>query len=226
MSTNPPLLRPLALVTGADTAIGAALSDELASRGFDQLLAGEDGDGLFERRKRLQSEHGVQATLFQGDLSREPMRKDLAILIADAELKPDLLVHAAPTAAGLADDGRAARNRRLDLAERATLDLVELVLPGFRIENNGYLLLLADESGLAPDPDRPADCAAQHWIVGYGRSLAAAWKGGGFSATVACYRPGEVPASLARRALKALFARKPLLRPAGLAGAIGGRRRP
>lgn len=213
MSLDPPPLRPLALLTGADAPFGAAIARELAARGVDLLLVGDDGAALWELRALTVDAHGVHATLFQGDLSRESPRRDLAELVAAAELKPDFLVHAAPLVLPPSNE-RGAERRQLDVCERATLDLVELVRPGFQREDNGYLLLLADESGLGVDPDHPAAAAAARWLVGYGLSLAEAWKGSGVSATVACRIATEDPDRFASRALKALFARQPLLKPA------------
>jgi uncharacterized protein len=211
MADWPPSIRPVALLTAADTPLGAALAEELARRGFDLLLTGEEGDALFELLQTCRRAHGAQATLLQGDLSRAPLRADLARLIADLELKIDLLVHAA---AGLAGPGTPT-GKQLELATRTSLELVDLVRPGFLREDNGYLLLVSGEAGLRPEGEHPAESAALHWLVGYGLSLAAAWKGSGCSATVVCPAPGDDPRQVARRALRGLFARRALVAPRG-----------
>src|SRR5689334_7664931 len=58
-----------AVVAGASEGIGAALADQLASRGMDLVLIARNGPLLDEVATRARGDHGVQTRVVVGDLT-------------------------------------------------------------------------------------------------------------------------------------------------------------
>ena len=75
MSDGP--ARPLALVTGASSGIGAAYAGKLAGKGFDLVLVSRDRARLTALARRLAALHGVTADPLPADLS---LRSDVEAL--------------------------------------------------------------------------------------------------------------------------------------------------
>ena len=71
MTTNParPAGGETAIVTGATSGIGLALSTILASKGYALMLVARDQRGLDEVAARLSAEHAVQVTVIAADLA-------------------------------------------------------------------------------------------------------------------------------------------------------------
>jgi len=68
--------RPLALVTGATSGIGAAFANRLAQKGFDLILHGRRQEKLTERAKNLEKTYNVSVEIIIAELSRvEDLKK-------------------------------------------------------------------------------------------------------------------------------------------------------
>lgn len=61
--------RPLALVTGATSGVGAAFANRLAQKGFDLILHGRRQEKLTERAKNLERTHHTSVEIIIGELS-------------------------------------------------------------------------------------------------------------------------------------------------------------
>jgi NAD(P)-dependent dehydrogenase (short-subunit alcohol dehydrogenase family) len=67
---NTPTGRPLALVTGASSGIGRELARQFAERGYDLIIAAEDG-GIAEAAHEIESIDGAHAEPVQADLAKQ-----------------------------------------------------------------------------------------------------------------------------------------------------------
>lgn len=56
--------KPLALITGASTGIGATYADRLAKRGYDLILVARDAGKLEQLAGQLSDENGVSVRAF------------------------------------------------------------------------------------------------------------------------------------------------------------------
>ena len=81
--------KPLAVVTGASSGIGAVYADRLAARGHDLVLVARRGDRLQALAARLQAAHGTEVRTIEADLTREA---DLARVEAAVSADPRLAV--------------------------------------------------------------------------------------------------------------------------------------
>ncbi|NTF34818.1 SDR family NAD(P)-dependent oxidoreductase [Rhizobium skierniewicense] len=62
--------RPIAIVTGASSGIGAVYADRLAARGFDLILVARDTERLRASANRLTEKYAIVATPFTADLTK------------------------------------------------------------------------------------------------------------------------------------------------------------
>ncbi len=221
--------KPLALICGASSGIGRALSIEAAHRGMDCLLVARSGERLLELKTRIEREAPVMATILQADLSRSEGRSDLLELIRYCELKPDLLVLSAGM---LVADSVLAQNASLrgqmhDLHIRACNELIHDLLPVMQKEENGYVLLISSLSALVPLPGFAAYSASKAYQLSLGLALAPELECKGIHLCVCApglvdtplFEHGGLPRpphglraeEVARSALKAVFARRRLL---------------
>ena len=94
------ITRPLALVTGASSGIGAAYARRLAAQGYDLLLVARRVDRLTELATELVRRHGVQAEPLPADLTKAVELKAVEDRIAREERLEFLLNNAGFGASG------------------------------------------------------------------------------------------------------------------------------
>jgi hypothetical protein len=63
--------RPLALITGASSGLGAEFARQLAARGYDLILVARRKDRLEALARELRSRHGVEARYLAADLTND-----------------------------------------------------------------------------------------------------------------------------------------------------------
>jgi len=82
-----------ALVTGAGTGIGAAITERLAAKGMRLVLVARDRARLEETARRVRASHGVDVRAVPTDLSRPGAPGDLAGRLGEAGVTVDVLVN-------------------------------------------------------------------------------------------------------------------------------------
>ena len=76
--------RPLALITGASSGIGATFARHLAARGYDLVLVARRRDRLEETARAVESSHSVRCEILPADLTRDAELKTVEERIASA----------------------------------------------------------------------------------------------------------------------------------------------
>jgi short-subunit dehydrogenase len=194
--------RPLVLVTGASSGIGAALARTYAARGHDLVL-------VARRRERLEE---VAAEAAESGAASEILVADLATpqgLAGAAERAAKGDVHLLVSCAGVSgykplhDLSAADIDRLWRLNATAPVTLAHAVLPSLRARGEGGIVTIASllafstgqrtlETDVAslPLPPRTMYAAAKSATVAFTRALAGELAGTGVTATVVC--PGRV----------------------------------
>src|ERR1043166_4771776 len=82
-----PTARPLALITGASSGIGATFARQLAAQGYDLVLVARRTAKLDAIGAELRARHGIAAETLAADLTRD---EDVSRVAARISASPDL----------------------------------------------------------------------------------------------------------------------------------------
>jgi len=174
--------RPLAVITGASSGIGAEFARQLAARGYDLLLIARRQDRLQELAAELQKSHAAAAEILVADLAGEEGRARAAERVANAS-NLALLVNNAGfgTQGAFADADLASQEQMHQLHILAILDLTHAALGNFKRPN-----LKTQRAAGAPDrgiinvssiaafeqaPFNVSYCATKAWINSFTKGL-------------------------------------------------------
>jgi short-subunit dehydrogenase len=86
-------LKNTALVTGASSGIGLAISGELARRGYSLLMVSNEGEKLAEEARRLEGQCGIKATPLCMDLAQRDSAQKLFDYCQANSVIVDILVN-------------------------------------------------------------------------------------------------------------------------------------
>jgi short-subunit dehydrogenase len=208
-----PNLRPLALVTGASSGIGADIARELAKDGHDLVLCARRIEPMQALADELKTT-GASSTVIAADLSKSGAA---AALVQDLEgrgLSIDVLVNAA----GLGANGRFDASDPLRVTEMlqvnvvALTELTRMLLPPMLSRRRGKVMLLGSTAGFQPGPQMAVYCASKAYVVSFGEAIAYELQDSGVTVTTLC--PGATDTEFARVAdagSSALFGLLPVM---------------
>jgi short-subunit dehydrogenase len=189
--------RPVALVTGASSGIGAALAEQIARSGSNLILVGRDATRLNKVAARSRA-LGVNCRTAAFDI------RDRAAFVELVEESQSLgPITLFISNAGILDgrrEGEVIENAEsahlvLDTNLLAAIDALHCILPGMCARGTGQILLVSSLAAFAPLADAPAYSASKSGLLSYGLALREALRSAGVSVTVAC--PGYVATRMA-----------------------------
>jgi len=179
--------RPLALVTGASSGIGAELARELARRGHDLLLTARRATELEALATELRA-LGAVATVMPKDLSAPGAARELARDINANGMRVDVLINNA----GFGDVGAFVREdpdriaAMLELNVAALTTLTRAFLPGMVERRHGRVMLVSSVAAFQPGPNMATYCASKAYVLNLGEALARELRGTGVTLTTLC----------------------------------------
>ena len=194
MKNNP---RPLALVTGASSGIGASLARELAKDGHDLILAARRLEPMQVLAAEL-GNVGSNCTIIAADLSKSGAAGALVRDIEAQRLVVDVLINAA----GLGANGRFEESDPLRVTEMlqvnvvALTELTRMLLPAMVARRKGRVMLMASTAGFQPGPQMAVYCASKAYVLNFGEAIAYELQGSGVTVTTLC--PGATDTEFAR----------------------------
>jgi uncharacterized protein len=173
--------RPLALVTGASSGIGANLARELAKDGHDLVLSARRVQPMQVLVEELRT-IGSNCTIIAADLSKSGAAAALVQEIETRGLTIDVLINNA----GLGDSRRFYESDPLRVNVVALTELTRMLLPPMVARGNGKIMLLASTAAFQPGPQMAVYCASKAYVLSFGEAIAYELKGTGVTVTTLC----------------------------------------
>jgi len=166
---------PKVLITGTSSGFGLVTTVELAKRGWDVVATMRD----VEKRKKLEREleaAGVSAKVRIGQLDvTDPASVDRAVADLDLPHTPlDAVIHNAGVAVGgvFEDLDEAHIRRVMEVNYFGVLALTKRLLPAFRAEKRGRIVIISSEAAFAGQPANSPYSASKWAIEGWAEALA------------------------------------------------------
>jgi short-subunit dehydrogenase len=183
--------RPLALITGASSGIGATFARQLAARGCDLLLVARRQDRLEQEARAIQAGHSVHAEILPADLTRDADLKAVEDRIAAAPNLEYLVNNAGFGIAGrffsLPVDGQDRMHR---LHVLAPMRLMHAALEGMVARRRGNIINVSSVSGFGQNPGSVSYSATKTWMSSFTEGIFMELKSIGSPVRVQALCPG------------------------------------
>jgi NAD(P)-dependent dehydrogenase (short-subunit alcohol dehydrogenase family) len=191
----------VAVVTGAASGIGRALSHQLAARGWSLAISDLDADGLAatEATCRRLGATTSSAVLDVAD-------RDAVQMHAGDVLTVHGTVHLVINNAGVAYAGRAPAQQQDDIGRvldtnlRGVIHGSQAFLPHLIAGGGGRIVNVSSLFGLLGMPIHTAYCASKFGVRGYTEALDAELRASRLPVRATCVHPGGVATDIARNA--------------------------
>jgi short-subunit dehydrogenase len=191
------LTRPVALVTGASSGIGADLARELARDGHDLVLTARSLAPMQALAAELESS-GANSVVIPADLSKPGTAAVLAGDIEARGLTIDVLINNAGLGAlgrfGGMDPQRISEMLQVNVV--ALTELTRLLLPGMVARRRGKVMLVASTAGFQPGPRMAVYFATKAYVLSLGEALFYELRNTGVTVTTLC--PGATATNFFR----------------------------
>ncbi|HMD84894.1 MAG TPA: SDR family oxidoreductase [Terriglobia bacterium] len=183
--------KPLAVVTGASSGIGAVFARKLAARGYDLALVARRQDRLRQMADDLRDNFHVNCTLLGADLTRDAELLSVEEFLAGA---PNL--HLLVNNAGFGTQGRffEAPIESQDAMHRlhivATMRLTHAALRNLTARNRGAVINVSSVAAFVPRPGTTSYYSTKAWINCFTEGLYLELKSAGSRVRVQALCPG------------------------------------
>jgi uncharacterized protein len=197
--SDPRPTRPVAVVTGASSGIGAALAREAAKDGYDLVLVARRREPMQALAAELNAA-GAEITVIAADLGKAGGAAALMQIVEEHGLVPDVLINAAGLGEGArfdhSDPERVAAMLQVNIV--ALTELTRLVLPKMVARRRGRIMLLSSTAAFQPGPQMAVYYATKAYVLSFGRAIAYELRRTGVTVTTLC--PGPTATEFAQGA--------------------------
>lgn len=223
--------RPVTIITGASSGIGAELARIFARHGHDLVLVARRANLMTDLANEIEAAGGKRPRVLTIDLEQAGAGDAIDKALVEDGLEPQFVVNNAGfgLVGAVEVRDRPEQLSMIDLNIRTLTDFsLRWVEPMTR--HRGGLLNVASVAGFLPGPGSAVYYASKAFVVSFTEALHQEWKSRGLRVTALC--PGPVPTGFQARAGIAGRASPPLLEVSaaqvaeeGYRGLMAGRRR-
>ena len=180
--------RPIALITGASSGIGASLAHCFAAAGHDVILVARSVANLHALAANLEAAHGVQAQVLPADLSEPGAVATLAADLQQQLCVPDVLVNCAGVMLQTHFVQMAPTDHQamIDLNISALTAMLAHLLPSMVQRGSGRVLNVASMAAFQPIPFMASYAASKAYVLSLTEALSEELRGTGVTATALC----------------------------------------
>jgi hypothetical protein len=192
-------MKPVVLITGASSGIGAALAKVFAAHGHEIALVARRGDRLEALAGEIAATGRPRPTLITVDLERRDGASAIAAELSSLGLEPAIVVNNAGfglrgAAAALSRDEQLAM---IDLNVRALTEL-SLMFVDSLVRHHGGILNVASLAAFLPGPGMAVYYASKAYVLSFSEALHRELSERRVRVTALC--PGPVPTEFQARA--------------------------
>jgi len=182
------MTRPIALVTGASSGIGASFARVLAERGHDLVLVARDGGRLEALAKELQDAHGATAQVLPADLTDADQLATIEARCHDGSAPIDVLVNNAGfgTFGPLHTLDLDTEVREIQLNVIALVRLTHAAAAEMVARRAGGILNVSSLAGFQPGPSNATYGATKAFVTSFTEAVHEEVKEYGVKVTVLC----------------------------------------
>jgi short-subunit dehydrogenase len=167
--------RPLSLITGASSGIGAEFARQLAALGQDLVITARRTDRLENLAAELRARHGGRITVLTRDLADPDAVSELCHTLEQRGLQVDWLINNAGYGLPGTFDAHdwATHARFLQVLLTAPTELAWRLLPGMRQRGYGRIINVASLAGHVPAPaGHTLYGASKAYLIKFSQALA------------------------------------------------------
>lgn len=189
-----------ALVTGASSGIGWALSKELAARKHDLLLLARSEENLKKNAAELRQHFGVHADYLVIDLSIADAALQVRDWLQNKSYDIDILINNAGFGSwgALKELQRNELNQMMQLNMLTLADFCKVLLPNLEKNAHAYILNISSTASYQAVPTMATYAATKAFVLLFSRGLRWELKDGPVS--VSCLSPGTTSTGFIERA--------------------------
>ncbi len=216
--THPPLqFGPWALITGANSGIGAAFADELAARGYNIVLVGRQKTAIAQAARDLIQKHAIQTQEVIVDLSAPDFLRQISDQTSDLDI--GLLVsNAGGDAMGALLRIELPKLKQMLRLNTAThLELTHHFGQLFEKRGGGGILLVSSTAGLQGTPFLGNYAGSKAYLINLGMALNYEMRGTGVNVTVLAPGPTKTPGLTDKPAIPLASLPAPQMKPGKVA---------
>jgi hypothetical protein len=191
--------RPVTLITGASSGIGAALAHEFATQGHELVLVARREQALTSVADAIAAKGRARPAVLRLDVARVDAAHDIGEALAQRGLEPEIIVNNAGFGL-MGEADKLDRQRQLAMVDVNVRALTELSLAFIEsIERRrGGILNVASVAGFMPGPGMAVYYATKAYVISFSEALHEELRPRGVRVTTVC--PGVVPTEFQARA--------------------------